>query len=173
MEISGIAYFPQFINNPSACFEKIITDSVWDNSMQSRKTASYGTAYNYSQITYPDTVMPDYICKICEQIAQKLAFLPNNCLVNWYENGKGRMGFHSDQTDILADNTGVAIVSLGAERLLTFRKIGDSSQQTAFLLENGSLFYMNQTVQTGWQHAILADDSEFPRISLTFRQIRS
>jgi hypothetical protein len=33
------------------------------------------------------------------------------------------MGYHSDQTDILVANTGIAIVSLGEMRVLKFRNI--------------------------------------------------
>lgn len=38
-------------------------------------------------------------------------------------DGTSSMGYHSDQTDNLEKNTGIAIISLGAERILRFRKI--------------------------------------------------
>ena len=51
--INGILFIPNFIDNPNGLFEYLVENVVWDESMFSRKTASYGKAYNYSQISYP------------------------------------------------------------------------------------------------------------------------
>ena len=46
--------------------------------MKARKTASFGAAYNYSQITYPEEDMPKLINDMCQKIKAQLGFLPNN-----------------------------------------------------------------------------------------------
>lgn len=81
------------------------------------------------------------------------------------------MGFHSDQTDILFENTGVAIVSLGETRILRFRNIADNTVLKDFELPAASLIYMTQEIQDEWQHAIPKSDTENGRMSLTFRKI--
>lgn len=116
--------------------------------------------------------MPSEINEICKMIEKRLKFQPNNCLINLYPDGKSKMGFHSDQIDILSVNTGVAIVSIGEERRLRFRQIEDKEIKYDFSLGNGSLLYMTQQVQKEWHHAIPKDDTSNPRLSLTFRSIK-
>jgi len=121
--------------------------------MQARKTASYGKAYNYSQISYPFQDFLPELHDINQLILVELGFEPNNCLINYYLNGKSKMGFHSDQTDILEDQTGVAIVSVGETRILRFRNIEDRENVIDYELPSGSLIYMSQEVQDIWQHS--------------------
>ena len=123
--MEGITYIENFIDNPSILFEILKADVDWDDRMKTRKTASFGKAYNYSQISYPFQEFPDELVSIIDSIENTLNFEPNNCLINYYLDGKSKMGFHSDQTDILYERTGVAIISVGETRTLRFRNIED------------------------------------------------
>lgn len=171
-KIEGIDYIENFIDDSLVLFDKLEKEIEWDERMKARLTASFGAAYNYSQITYPYTEMPPRIGDLCKKIATRHGFEPNNCLVNFYADGRARMGFHSDQTDILAENTGIAIISLGAQRNLKFRKIDDENQTLEYQLKSGSLIYMTQEIQTAWQHSIPRAKSVEARMSLTFRKIK-
>jgi alkylated DNA repair dioxygenase AlkB len=82
------------------------------------------------------------------------------------------MGFHSDQTDILSKNTGIAIISLGETRTLKFRKIDNRSETFEYQLTSGSLVYMSQDFQKIWQHSIPKTNTQNGRMSLTFRKIK-
>jgi alkylated DNA repair dioxygenase AlkB len=170
--INGITYIENFITNPESLFEYLKQNVVWDESMMARKTASFGVAYNYSQIYYPFVEMPINLTEITIEIEKNLGFKPNNCLINYYLDGKSKMGYHSDQTDILAENTGVAILSLGEERILRYRNINNKEEILDYQLSSGSLIYMTQKVQDLWQHAIPKSDTEKSRMSLTFRLIK-
>jgi alkylated DNA repair dioxygenase AlkB len=169
--IDGITYIENFITNPETLFEYLKQNIVWDESMMARKTASFGVAYNYSQIHYPFVVMPENLASIIIEIEKNLGFKPNNCLVNYYLDGKSTMGYHSDQTDILVENTGIAIVSLGETRILRFRNITNKEEIVDYILPAGSLIYMTQEVQNYWQHAIPKTAAENGRMSLTLRMI--
>ena len=79
------------------------------------------------------------------------------------------MGYHSDQTDILLEDTGIVILSLGSERNLVFRNTDEPEQKISYTLAHGSLLYMNQAVQQLWQHAIPTSKAKDIRLSLTFR----
>lgn len=143
----------------------------WDERMRARKTASFGVAYDYSQISYEPVPMPRELAYVCESIGDKLGFMPNNCLLNYYEDGNSSMGFHSDSSEELSAGTGVAIVSLGSTRSLVFRSKADKSVEFDYPLPPGSLIYMTKEVQEHWVHAIPKLAGAGPRISVTFRSI--
>lgn len=169
--MDGITYIENFIDNPSALFEQLKNDVSWDERMSARKTASFGNAYNYSQISYPFQEFTTELRAIVERVNREIGFKPNNCLINYYLDGKSKMGFHSDQTDILAEGTGVGIVSIGETRILRFRNIENQETRRDFELLSGSLIYMTNNVQDQWQHSIPKSDTENGRMSLTFRKI--
>lgn len=163
----------RFLNQDLQLFENLERTVIWDERMKSRKTASFGVAYNYSQIEYPVQVFPPSMVQIIDALTPELGFEANNCLVNFHPDGQSKMGFHSDQTDILAPDTGVAIVSLGATRPLRFRSIADKTLTVDYELSSGSLLYMSQEVQSKWQHALPKSLNNGGRMSLTFRKITS
>lgn len=171
--IPGIIYIQSFISSPAQLYELLIASVKWDERMTARKTASFGKAYNYSQMDYPFQAFLPELEEIIDKLNVIIRFKPNNCLINYYFDGKSKMGYHSDQTDILEECTGIAIVSLGETRSLKFRNIADPEEFHAYELPSGSLIYMTQEVQANWQHAIPKSDTEKGRISLTFRKILS
>lgn len=154
-----------------ALFHALRTQISWDERMKSRKTACFGQTYDDSGIAYEEVPMHPLLVPLCQSLVLRLGFAPTNCLINYYENGRSSMGFHSDATHNLAEDTGVAIISLGAERLLTFRSKATPNQEHAFALPTGSLLYMTQATQDHWMHAIKKTDTDDARISLTFRHI--
>ncbi len=171
MSITGVSFIEGFTDDPSTLFHTLTKDVNWDERMAARKTASYGVAYNYSQMSYPYQAFLPELEALLPLIEGAVGFRPNNCLLNYYVDGKSRMGFHSDQTDILYQGTGVVIISLGATRTLCFRNIEDQTVRHNYNLPSGSLLYMTREVQDEWQHAILKSDATEGRISLTLRRI--
>jgi alkylated DNA repair dioxygenase AlkB len=169
--MDGITYIENFIENPSQLFNLLISTVKWDERMTARKTASFGKAYNYSQIEYPYQAFLPELEVINKKLKTVIGFEPNNCLINYYLDGKSKMGYHSDQTDILATSTGIAIVSVGETRTLKFRNTENPDHFISYALTSGSLVYMTQEIQALWQHSIPKSDTENGRISLTFRQI--
>ncbi len=171
MSITGISFTDGFVKDPAILFNTLVAKVNWDERMSGRKTASYGVAYNYSQMSYPYQEFLPELENLIPEIEKLVGFAPNNCLLNYYLNGESRMGFHSDQTDILAPGTGVVIISLGTSRILRFRNIADKTVRHDYELPSGSLIYMTNEVQDLWQHAIPKSDTSAGRISLTFRHI--
>jgi len=154
-------------------FDKIKTTTDWDNSIKSRKTFSYGVPYNYSDIKYTSKEFPNHIKLISEKISPLINFTPNNCLINYYYNENAKMGYHSDQIDILEKETGIAIVSLGSSRIIRFKNKINNEILDIIIYPN-SLFYMTQEIQKLWLHSILksSETHDYERISLTFRKIK-
>ena len=170
--MNGITHIENFIDNPTGLFDLLTATVQWDERMVARKTASFGNAYNYSQISYPYQDFLPELKDINKKLKSVIGFEPNNCLINYYLDGKSKMGYHSDQTDILEADTGIAIVSVGETRILKFRNIDNPEEFLNYELTSGSLIYMTQEVQSIWQHSIPKSDTSNGRISLTFRRMR-
>ncbi|WP_445630343.1 alpha-ketoglutarate-dependent dioxygenase AlkB [Nostoc sp. DSM 114167] len=171
MDAPAIYLKSDFIHSADALFQHLKESVSWDERMKSRKTASFGVSYNYSQISYKQTSMPSQIEQVCTEIHRILGFFPNNCLLNYYPNGNSSMGFHSDSSQELAEGTGVAIVSLGSVRSIVYRHKHKKDIEFSYPLPNGSLLYMSNEIQEQWLHAILKAPEVGERISLTFRLI--
>ena len=170
--MDGLIYIENLLNDHLELYSFLDQQVQWDERMYSRKTASFGEAYNYSQISYPYQAFPQEIERVIDLIEVNLGFRPNNCLINYYRDGKSTMGWHSDQRDILEDGTGVAIVSLGDTRVLRFREIEKKDNKIDYPLPSGSLIFMSNEFQDKWHHSIPKSPSEEGRMSLTFRKMK-
>ena len=160
-----------FVGEPGDLFLYIRDNVVWDERMKARKTASFGVSYDYSGINYPQTDMFPALKSICKKIESDIGFLPNNCLMNYYLDGNSTMGYHSDSSEELLPDTGVAIISLGSERHISYREKNNKENKIKYLLKNGAILHMNNEVQEKWMHAIPKAPGIGERISLTFRHI--
>lgn len=144
----------------------------WTSHMRSRRTASMGVPYNYGGASYPVTPWHPEVRALADQLAALIGFSPTNCLLNYYPTGRHSMGWHSDDVSILAEGTGVAIVSLGTTRELRLRAGSDGDfHYESLALTGGSLLLMSAEMQAHWRHAIRRAETDEPRISLSFRQI--
>ena len=57
MKAPPIQLTTAFIDAADVLFKCLKRSVDWDERMKARKTASYGVAYNYSQLTYPEKAM--------------------------------------------------------------------------------------------------------------------
>jgi alkylated DNA repair dioxygenase AlkB len=168
----NIIIIKEILPNNNNIFNLIKENTVWDLSISSRKTCSYGKPYNYSNINYTHTIFPSYIKAMSNVVEKMFNFSPNNCLINYYDKSNSKMGFHSDQIDLLVENSGIAIFSLGDKRILRFKNKLNSNEIIDITLEENSLFFMSKNIQKYWLHALLKSDNSLnQRISVTFRQL--
>jgi alkylated DNA repair dioxygenase AlkB len=158
-------------NTATQLYQQLGDHIDWDERISARKTACYGLAYNYSGLVYEDKPMHELLLPICAKIHATLGFEPNSCLINFYEDGRSKMGFHSDEIDNLESGTEIIIISLGVERKLSFRSKIDYEERRYYLLPHGSMLHMSQRTQEYWSHAIKRATVMAGRISLTLRRI--
>ena len=93
----------------------------------------------------------------------------NSCLLNLYHNGSEGMAWHSDDEKALEKHSGIASLTLGAERKFAFRH-KRTKATVSLLLEHGSLLMMKDETQTHWLHRLPPTKKvATPRINLTFR----
>ena len=173
MSSPDILFWPGFVADSGSLFQGLSEAIEWNDSMRARKTASFGAPYNYSQMNYPRRDFLPELESLLEPISEKIGWTPNNCLVNFYADGDSTMGFHFDSLEPLEEGTGVAIVSLGDERVLTFARRDDKTVRFEQPMPSGSLLLMPAEVQNEWLHAVLKQPGAGARMSLTFRRLKS
>jgi alkylated DNA repair dioxygenase AlkB len=167
----SLRYVAGFVAEPDDLFEVLRRETAWDTRMRARLTASFGVAYNYSQLTYPDAPFPPRLLALRERLEPLLGHPLTNCLANLYEDGTRTMGWHSDSEKEIRAGSSIAVLSLGAARPLEFRLKNTESAARSVLLEGGSLLVMAPSVQELWQHRLPRADGAGARLSLTFREI--
>lgn len=169
--IEGIVYVERFLEEHEALFEWVRDHVEWDERIKARKTASLGVPYDYAGLTYDERPFPPELERVRALVAERVGTEVNNCLLNYYPDGRSRMGFHSDSEEGIVPGTGVSIVSLGVARPLRFRRIASPEERLDYVLAPGSLLFMPAEVQLEWQHALPRSTKRDGRISLTFRTV--
>ena len=142
-----------------------------------RKTAWYGYEgfnYSYSGITCFPEIWTKELLEIKSQIER---FIPEedftSVLLNLYNNGNDKMGWHADDEKELGTNPIIASVSLGETRRFDIKHKQNKDLQFKFELTSGSLLIMRGALQHHWVHQIPAQKKvKNPRINLTFRTIK-
>src|SRR4051812_43684698 len=115
-EIAGILYVEGFLPEERRVFDWAVRNVAWDDRIKARKTASFGVPYDYAGLTYEARPFPAELERVRVLVGKAVEWEPNNCLLNYYPDGRSRMGFHSDSAMGLRSGSGVVIVSLGARR---------------------------------------------------------
>lgn len=167
--IPGILYVDSFLTDAAPLFRWARDHVDWDERIRARKTASYGVPYNYAGLDYAPRPFPPELDVVRAQASERIGITANNCLLNYYPDGSSRMGYHADDVSGLVG--GVAIVSLGAQRTLRFRRTAQLDERLDYVLAPGSLLYLPPAVHLEWQHALPRTSRPDPRISLTFREV--
>ena len=125
--------------------------------------------YRYSGTVKQAATWTPELAELKTQIESISGLTFNSCLANLYHHGGEGMGWHSDDEKSLVKHAAIASLSLGAERMFSFRhKRG--AETISLLLENGSLLVMKDSTQDHWKHALPKSAKiKEPRINLTFR----
>jgi tRNA G10 N-methylase Trm11/alkylated DNA repair dioxygenase AlkB len=94
----------------------------------------------------------------------------NVCLLNFYEDGQQRIGWHSDREEI-GRTTPIVSVSLGASRQFLLRSQTDGrNDRCSITLTSGSVTVMEPICQIKYLHSVPKESNVLEgRINLTFR----
>lgn len=94
----------------------------------------------------------------------------NVCLLNYYQDGSQRIGWHSDREE-LGRTTPIASISLGAKRQFLIRSKTDGVRDRASIgMVNGSVVVMENVCQLKYLHSVPKEGEVVDgRINLTFR----
>lgn len=176
-----IIYIPKFVADPDQVFQQLWDELAWVRHDKVPRREYYSNdvpqPYTYGLKDYARTYEPQPWHPIMKTLQGMLKAETGHdfevCFLNGYENQSDQLGWHSDDSPEMDDDRPIAIISLGVEREIHFREIGNKSNQNDIhkvKLGHGSLCLMNAGMQDTHQHRIpKASFMCGARISLTFR----
>ena len=138
--------------------------------------AAPGRSYRYSGIREIGTGIPQFMIPLLERVRASVGVAFDSVLATHYRDGADRLGWHADDEAELGPEPALAIVSLGAPRMLRFRRRRGRVAGTGSLgvtLTAGSLLYMAPGVQRDWEHCVPARAQAGRRISLGLRRLHT
>ena len=171
----------------TSCFTQLLNQHDWPESdyevfgrrfslpRQQTWHADEGIVYSYHNNLLTTRPWTPLLQSLREKVEIATGQRFNAVLVNLYRNGDDYVGWHSDDEKEMGEEPVIASLSLGAERLFSYRTYQpdpdnprDSGQVS---LPSGSLVLMQAPFQQLWEHAVLKDETTSPRINLTFRYV--
>lgn len=164
-EIYAYRYSQSYLNTPSIPKEVFSGD-------ESYMYSGFNTSHNNLELPELFTSYYDYIKQIDPNY--------NQSIINWYENEKDYIAFHSDSQLNMISNAKVCIISLyplkskKCRTLIIKPKKHTNSLQEIFEipLEHGMILTMCGNIQDEYKHGIPKEkDYSSQRISISFRQM--
>lgn len=98
----------------------------------------------------------------------------NGVLLTLYRDGRDGLAWHSDDQPEFGPEPVIGSVSLGAPRLMEFRRKYSAETAASIMLSHGSCLIMRGQTQQFWEHQIPKTPGDIgPRLNLTFRRVFS
>ena len=156
-----IKYISSFIDNPTEAFEILSNELAWVRIGNTPRNEYYcndfGVPYTYGTEEFARSYEPQPYHPVITAIREAIETETNTkfevCFLNLYQNQKDQLNWHADDSPEMDDTRPIAIVSLGVEREIWFKKIGASNNPedvTKVKLENGSLCLMLPGMRRRW-----------------------
>lgn len=136
-----------------------------------------GLSYSFSDGMYTADSFPDFAISIKHRIEQVLSpiyggLIFNYCVCNYYATGRAGVFWHADDEPEICEDSPIACVSFGSERVFSLISQACTTAQAPLdlRLQHGSLVVMAGMTQKNYLHSIQKEASVTqPRFSLTFR----
>jgi alkylated DNA repair dioxygenase AlkB len=139
--------------------------------------ADPGCSYTYSGLRNAPTAWTEAVSHLREQVEAQAGCRFNSLLLNFYRDGRDRMGWHADDEPELDPEAPIASLSLGATRVFQLRPrrpIDGQRPTFGLALGDGDLLLMEPPTQAHWQHQLPQRlRLQEARLNLTFRLVRS
>lgn len=118
----------------------------------------------------PQESVPRAILDAHRRVVEHLDVPFNSVGLNLYRDGRDSVAPHNDHLDEIVSGFPIALLSLGAARVMTLRQKEPPRRATQLALEPGSLFVMDYATQLHYTHGIPKTNGIVgERISLAFR----
>ena len=127
--------------------------------------------YRFGGHEWQPQAMPPWLGPLTSRVASAVGCQFDSALATHYPDGAAGVGWHDDDDYPGACRWPIAVVSLGAERRLAFRRRGQSERLCQIDVASGSLLVMAGQTQRHYQHTLLPTGrSVAARTSLSFRR---
>jgi alkylated DNA repair dioxygenase AlkB len=168
-----IVYVPEFIERERAAawFEAVRTGADW----RAEKRPMYDRIVDVPRLVasyaLDDIAAPAPIAEAGKLVSEFCNVRFTRAGLNLYRDRNDSVAPHGDHTEELDPSAPVALLSLGAARLMTLRSTAKPVRALDLDLEPGSLLVMDYPSQLGWQHGIPKSRRAVgPRVSIAFRR---
>jgi tRNA G10 N-methylase Trm11/alkylated DNA repair dioxygenase AlkB len=179
-----VYYDPEFLpeQDAEAYYQDLLKNIKWEKTSKINRWVSLHHEEGLDNYQYRDAPgaanigFNEVLQKIKEQAedwcfqqtSEQVTF--NVCLLNYYEDGQQRIGWHSDREEI-GRSTPIASVTLGTTRQFLIRsKEQGVHDRASFDLVNGSMVVMENICQHQYVHSVPKQpEVTSGRINLTFR----
>ena len=167
-------YTPDFIDREKAVrwFAELRQDVRWrtQKRMMYDREVDVPRLLGHFRLDAPLESVPAAIIEAHQRVVKYLAVPFNSVGLNLYRDGRDSVAPHNDHLDEIAEGLPIALLSLGAARVMTLRQKEPPRHATQLALEPGSLFVMDYATQLHYTHGIpKTSDVVGERISLAFR----
>jgi hypothetical protein len=108
------------------------------------------------------------ICPVKEKVEAITGRIFDVCVGYYYPDGTVGFPYHCD-VPCIGDSSILAAVSIGYERVFSFRRVDDHGECHDVRLADGSLIVMGEHCRARYEHGLLVDPSvKEPRLVLVF-----
>ena len=173
-----IEYIPDFVPDADKAFATIRDELAWEHRELTPRMEYYSNdvpvPYVYGkgrgQRLYEPQPWHPVMLAIRDKLTAHTGVKFEVCFLNYYPDQSHHLGWHADSSPEMDDARPIAIVSLGVEREIWFRRQDDKTSQEAVKLGHGSLCLMAPGMQDTHYHRVpKASFNCGGRISLTYR----
>nr|WP_234480449.1 alpha-ketoglutarate-dependent dioxygenase AlkB [Paraburkholderia aspalathi] len=173
-----VSYTPDFIVDADAAYARLRDELDWERRDSTPRMEYYSNdilvPYAYGEgrgrRSYEPKPWHPVVLAIRDVLTARTKDAYEVCFLNYYADQSQHLGWHSDDDDTMDDARPIAIVSLGVEREIWFRRKDEKGVHEAVTLGHGSLCLMAPGMQDTHDHRIPKAGFECGgRISLTFR----
>jgi len=173
-ERGRITYTARFVDveTASAWFAELRSSVGWHaqrRMMYEREVDVPGLMASF-RLDEPQVSVPEPVRDAAQRAIERLDVPFNSVGLNLYRDGRDSVAPHNDHLDEIQKGFPIALLSLGATRLMTIRAKESPKRTVHIDLEPGSLFVMDYATQLHYTHGVpKTAEPVGERISLAFR----
>jgi alkylated DNA repair dioxygenase AlkB len=168
----NITYWPDAVDpyTASRWYEALRADVDWRSERRWMYDREVDVPRLVAGFRFGDRDVPDALREARDVAVAATGVEFNSVGMNLYRDGRDSVAPHNDHLNEIIDGYPIALVSLGAARLMTIRSKAKPRRNLDLELEPGSLLVMSYQTQFNYDHGIPKTAAPVGgRISLAFR----
>lgn len=168
----SIVYTPGFVDLPTArrWFDALRGEVDWHSERRRMYDRDVDVPRLTSGYRLSDEALPPPLAEAAERATAATGAPFNRAGLNYYRNGRDSVAPHNDHLYEIVASYPIALISLGATRLMTIRSKSKPRRVFDLDLEEGSLLVMSYETQLHYDHGIPKTRASVgPRISIALR----
>ncbi|MBV8531407.1 MAG: alpha-ketoglutarate-dependent dioxygenase AlkB [Candidatus Eremiobacteraeota bacterium] len=171
-QTGAIAYIPEFVDSKTAnaWFGALRDGIVWQRERRRMYDRDVDVPRLVARYRLDDDALPRALADAARRAESATGTPFNSVGLNYYRDGRDSVAPHNDHLYEIVEGFPIALISLGATRLMTIRSKAKPRRILDVDLEDGSLLVMSYETQLFYDHGIpKTRTATGPRISVALR----